>query len=791
MKRSRILALLLALTMVAGSAAMAVGDKKDVSIYPGINLSVNGQKVTPVNEKNEEVELFIYNDSTYAPVRYLAQLLGIEVNWDGDSSTVQLTGDVNMDAVKSGDAAPGTYVGEAFGFGGTVTVYVTVDDQGKIQAVTAIGPDETIGKGSVAIEKLPSAIVAAGSTQVDGVTGATLTSDAIKEAVNAALTDKKEGQVPSLPVNITYTPGTYTASAFGHNNPTTVEVTFSKDAIVSVTILEDKSDIAMKRATQAQIPGNIVEAQSLNVDVVAGATESSNAIINAVAECVRQASGDEAVTALKTKARTPKQAENLEFTADVAVVGGGGSGLTTAYYLANEGYKVVVLEAADILGGMTNVCGGGSLSIGSQLQKDAGEYESDEEIAQLLEKEYDILFAASDYQAKASFLHAYVDALDEYGDWANAAGIAYSPSRGRLRLGNKGARFDTIVEKMTAKGATILTGTRGTDLITAADGSVTGVIGTNSTGGTTTVHAKAVVLATGGFLSNTEMVKKYIPQYTPYFENWSGSSRYQGDGIRMAWAAGAAVGNFGVQPHDDMIPEAIHNLGIATHAPSSYSNAAYYPSLWVNGAGYRFINEDIATAGGAEAHGASTMAEGVYYTILDQAQITKLENEGSPIGGWMSTRNQPLTGLSEQIDKVVEAGYAYKADTIEALAKAMGADPAVLTAQVARYNEIVKTGEDTDFGKDAQYLDCSIETGPFYAFANVTRVLAAYGGLDINEDMSVLDEKGAPIGGLYAVGLDAGSFMGNVYTVSSVTAGFSICSGYMAGQSIDAYLSDK
>lgn len=684
-----------------------------------------------------------------------------------------------------------TYVGEAQGFGGVVTAYVTVDASGKIVSVQAEGLKETIGKGSVVLEQLPDAIVAAGSTEVEGITGATMTSNALKAAVDAALTNKVAVELDTDEVSIAYKAGTYTGKAFGHNNDIVVEVTFTADTISDIKIVEDKSDKAMQAAVHAQLPTNILEAQSLNVDIVSGATESSNAVINAVAQCVQEAAGEDAVKALLTKDRAVIEVENVEYIADVAVVGGGGSGLTTAYYLASNGYKVVVLEAADILGGMTNVCGGGSLSIGSQIQKDAEVYESDEQIAELLDTQFDILFAASDYQARAGFIREYTDALDEYADWAMAAGIPYTSSGLKgVRLGNKGARFNTMIDKMTKEyGTIILTGTRGTELI-MADGSVAGVIGTNETGGTTTVKASAVVLATGGFLSNAEMCQELIPQYSEYWENWSGSTRYQGDGVQMAWAVGAAKGEVGVQPHDNQIPEAIHSLGISTHSPSNYGSAAFYPSLWVTRAGERFINEDVAN-GNAEKHGATTLKEGVYYTILDQAMITKLENEGSAIGGWMSTKNKPLTGLQDDIARVIELGYAFKADTIEDLAVQMGMDPKVLAKEVADYNAIVKSGVDNEFGKDSKYLDCTIEDGPFYGFTNVTRVLAAYGGLDISEDMEVLDTNGMAIPGLYAVGLDAGSFMGNIYSVTTVTAGFAITSGYMAGESICEFLAEK
>ncbi len=142
----------------------------------------------------------------------------------------------------------GTYYGEAQGFGGIVSAYVTLDN-GTITDVKLQGLDETVGKGSVVIEQFPEQIVEKNSIEIDALTGATVTSNAIKAAVQAALESNETVEYTAPEVKIAFTPGTYTGKGFGHNDFTTVKVTFSEDAITDVKVTEDKSTDAMRNAT--------------------------------------------------------------------------------------------------------------------------------------------------------------------------------------------------------------------------------------------------------------------------------------------------------------------------------------------------------------------------------------------------------------------------------------------------------------------------------------------------------------------------------------------------------------
>ena len=186
--KKRIAALALAFAMVLGTVALAAGTEKSITVSP-MTLNINGQTVTPTKSNGEAAEVFAYNGATYVPLRYLSELLGIQVEWDkADPNTARLVGEnIVLPAQPAGGYTPGTYVGVSEnGMGGKVTVEVTVTADA-IAKVEVTKHAETPGISTPALERIPGAIVEANSTEVEGVSGATLTSNAIKEAVSKAL----------------------------------------------------------------------------------------------------------------------------------------------------------------------------------------------------------------------------------------------------------------------------------------------------------------------------------------------------------------------------------------------------------------------------------------------------------------------------------------------------------------------------------------------------------------------------------------------------------------------------
>mgnify|MGYP001068439371 FL=1 len=173
--------------MVLGTAALAAGTEKSISVTP-MDMTINGQAVTPTKSDGTPAEVFAYDGATYVPLRYLSELLGIEVVWDKNApNTAKLVSDkLTVPAQPSGSLKDGTYTGEGKGFGGTVTATVTVEG-GKLTACTLEGKDETPSIGGAALDTLKEQVLTVGGAEIDGFAGASLTSKGVKEAVAAAL----------------------------------------------------------------------------------------------------------------------------------------------------------------------------------------------------------------------------------------------------------------------------------------------------------------------------------------------------------------------------------------------------------------------------------------------------------------------------------------------------------------------------------------------------------------------------------------------------------------------------
>ena len=711
-----------------------------------------------------------------------------------------------------GAAEGATYMGTAQGFGGDVTAYVTVNEDGRIEAVSVSGPNETVGKGSLAIEQLPEQIVLANGTQVDAVAGVTVTSHAILAAVDSALADRVEAEGAPADREIVYTPGVYTGRGFGFCSYVTVETEFSRNEILSVRVTDNSGETPYLRDLCAEkIPSQIVENQSLNVDVVTGATWGSNAVINAVAQCVDQAAGEGASAALKAVPRTKPVGGDVVYEGyDLAVVGGGGSGLIAASVAAKAGLKVIVLEAADRLGGVSEIAGGGTLAIGTAIQQNAAQadgsvvnlYEqNDTTVEAVYQNMFQQYLDSCHYQCNALLLKRFLDATGKAADFmAGEMGMAFS-ARGAtaVNYGTKGQRYQPVGAQLEAMGNTVLLATRGRQLIMNEDGSVGGVIAENTdTGAKVTVYAKAVLLATGGMSANSAMQKEYAIDYHDFYMNWGGSTA-NGDGALMAWEAGAALGSVGTQSHNEGLPTEFHDLFDfdITTGNCLYANLVYEPMLRVDHITGRRISDETIMYTPHYQGNRSMVSQGAV-VIVDQKTVDDLMENGSKTRPWRSKlyaepmKNPDYTGmnLQEQLDMVIAAKtpYAFRGDTVAELAEQMGVDAAVLQGEIDKYNLSVETGADEEFGRSADTLVYTVSEGPYYALYTKVRNLGTWGGIKTDETLAVYHQSGRVIPGLYAAGLDALGWIGTSYFVDTTTLGWMTASGYMAGESIVQYV---
>ncbi len=634
--KKRITALALALGMVMGTVALAAGTEKTVSVTP-MSMTINGQTVTPQKSDGTPAEVFAYDGATYVPLRYLSELLGIQVEWDkNDPNTAKLV----MDEV--------TYTATTPGHNAPITVAVTMKD-GKITKVAVSNEIETRGVGKVAIEKMTQRIVETQSLACDSVTGASITSNAIKRGAIQAL----------------------------------------KDAGVDTTEL--------------------------------------------------------------TKAPAKAEAKDATYDADVVVVGGGGAGLAAAVSAAQTGVKVVVVEKLDILGGSTNVSEGALNAVDPKRQKAQGiedsvetfintTYTGGHEVGNL-----DLVkYLCENSMAAVEWLESVgVEFSDEVGSATGSLGNRshYPAENGSvMKSGNIYIQvFDKVLSGMD--NVTILTGTEAKELLTK-NGAVTGVKATGKQGETVTVNAKnGVILATGGFGSNKELlgqsntgVWKHVDVTKLGCTNMALSA--QGAGIEMAQAIGAAVtGMSDIQLHPCGTP----GTGLMENIRTSG-----YNRIFANIHGDRFVNEGA---------GRDTLAQ----AILDQEGQTYwivVNNVRFPSRDWVDNYGGTIAGMVSQ-------GVVVEADTIEELAQKTGMDAAKLQASIDAHNAVVRGEKEDELGFKPSKSEVELTAGPWYACKKVPTVHHTMGGLEIDTDTHVLNESGKVIKGLYAAGEVTGGIHGS------------------------------
>ena len=570
-----------------------------------------------------------------------------------------------------------------------------------------------------------------------------------------------------------FTPGTYTGVGAGKNGDITVEVTFSADKIERITVVSHSETPSLSDAAIANIPTQIVESQSLGVDAVSGATYTSNGIVDAVADAVKQAGGD--VEALKSVQIAAGEHVEEELTTDVVVVGGGGAGMSAAVRLAELGQQVILFEKASFLGGAISVSGGNQVIMGSQLQADNGvEDDSVESMVADFEangagknnEEILTLFAENVGAATDGLVAScgieFEPGLHQLGEYSHNRELAYTGG---------GAGFAERMRKAVERsGATVYLSTKVESLL-VEDGAVVGVKAV-STDGTKeyTVHAANVVLATGGYGNNKDMLTDEMKSALYY-----GPSTSTGDGIRMAEAVNAQTANM---EYGKRYPNGIEvDTGIAKSTIAGNIVGWTMSAILVNADGNRVVNEKASNRTILEEE--LQQPGGMLYLLLDSETFEVWKTKLAP------------AGISEgDIEKYLAANgtttpvFAH-GETLEEAAAAAGVNAENLAATVEKYNSFVEKGEDADFGRNASYLTMKIGAGPYYLIEQKPRFATTMGGLVVNTNMQVLNQEGSAISGLYAAGETCGQVMGDD-SPSGANNAWAITSGKLAADAIAA-----
>ena len=605
-------------------------------------------------------------------------------------------------ASTSSDAGvSGDFTGTAKGFGGDVSVTLTLTD-GAITGCTAEGKDETQGVGSEAIAKMPGEIAESGSIAVDGVSGATVTSTAIKEAAAAALT-----------------------------------------------------------------------AAGLNPDDYKTAVEKTGS------------------------------AEDSTVEADVVVVGAGGAGMTAAITAAGEGKSVVILESQSMVGG-NSVRATGGMNAGKTVYQDENEFGesagvektlktaaekyADNETITALAKTVSEQWAA--YQANPTGYFDSVELMEldtmiggkgindpelvetlcansaDAIDWLDELGITlhnvssfggasvkriHRPVNAEGKTVSVGSYMIPLLQENCEKaGVKMMLDTTATEILTDANGAAVGVKATGASGETVTVNAKAVVLASGGFGANLDMVVKYKPELKGFMT--TNAPGIQGQGIEMAQAIGAAT--------VDMDQIQIHPTVEANTAALITEGLRGDGAILINEEGQRFIDE----VGTRDVVSAAEIAQTGSYSwlVVDQAMVD----------------------ASSVIQGYIKKGYTVTGATYEELGKAMGVDAAAFAETMEKWNGYVEAKNDPDFGRTS--FANPLNTAPYYAVKVTAGVHHTMGGLKINANTEVLNEKGEVIPGLFAAGEVTGGVHGANRLGGNAVADFTVF-GRIAGAAASDY----
>ena len=482
---------------------------------------------------------------------------------------------------------------------------------------------------------------------------------------------------------------------------------------------------------------------------------------------------------------------------DVIVVAAGLSGLAASIAAAENGASVITFEKSSTTGGAANM-GMGPLGVGSRIQKD-------HMIALTPGEAFRKHMYFTHYRVDARMVRDYYFKSGDTIDWLMDMGVefvgvqrafsapeatrAYSDGEFTWHVvkpedgGMPGPRCATAMTKKMTERAKDL----GVDFqfetpvkkIIMEDGAAVGVIAVDKNGEEIEARANAVIICTGGFGDNPEMIKEQTEfEYGNTIYNFA-IPGMKGEGIKMAWEAGA-----GKEP---CIMELMYQL------PDNMNHfildgAFRQPCLWVNRNGQRFMPEDQIANTTFTGNAIAAQPGKVAYSIFDSKMLKKYKKKGPDIVSHVHPHDL-FDHFDEQWNRDIADGYEpiVQADTIEELAEKAGIDVEGFVAQVEEYNAMCEAGYDEIFEKDRAYMQ-PIEKAPFYLCRENVGAYGSLGGVKINHKTQVLTEDAKVIPGLYCAGTDACNIFGDSYPfiLSGNTMGFCLNSGRIAGENASA-----
>ena len=568
--------------------------------------------------------------------------------------------------------------------------------------------------------------------------------------------------------------GSFTGTAKGMGD-VSVTLTLTDNVITDCTAKGDEETPGIGSVVIEQFPGEVVEGNTINLDSISGATITSNAFVEAAKAALTEAglNPDDYMA----KADKTANGETVSYDADVVVIGAGGAGMTAAMTAADAGQKVVILESQAMVGGNSARATGG-MNAAKTVYQDENEFDqaagvektlataaekyADNETITALAKTVSEQWAA--YQANPTGYFDSVELMEldtmvggkgindpelvktlcegtaDAIDWLDENGITlhnvssfggasvkriHRPVNEEGKVVSVGAYMIPLLQENCEKrGIDIVLNTTVDTILTDANGAAVGVSGTDKDGNTVVVNAKSVILATGGFGANLDMVTQYKPELAGFMT--TNAAGAQGQGIEMATAIGAGT--------VDMDQIQIHPTVEANTAALITEGLRGDGAILVNANGERFIDE----VGTRDVVSAAEIAQPGSYSwlIVDQA----------------------MADASSVIQGYIKKGYTKTGATYEELAKELDVDPAAFANTMETWNSYVEAKNDPDFGRTS--FANPLNNGPYYAIKVTAGVHHTMGGVTINSATEVLKEDGTVIPGLFAAGEVTGGVHG-------------------------------
>jgi succinate dehydrogenase/fumarate reductase flavoprotein subunit/uncharacterized protein with FMN-binding domain len=610
------------------------------------------------------------------------------------------------------------------------------------------------------------------------------------------------GDSSAAPSGLTFTPGTYTASAKGIASDVTVEMTFDETMITAVKIDASGETPDIGGAAAATMEQAILTAQSVDVDAVSGATVTCDAIKTAAADCMSQASGttvtvgssEEAAGSADWLGTAPEIADaDITETLDteVLVVGCGSGGWITAMTAAEEGAEVLVVEKNESPTGIREDIGAINSKLQQETEKTFPEFKIDKTEALQEIVRYASGYVDSDLvkvwiNESGEMVDWLTDLMTSTGNWimSHEGGIGNQNDPGRDKAyatGHSPHKTDNAGDDVTTNstfqahcdelGVKWKLSTALVKLVQDDTGKVTGIIAQdqNDNHYVKINASKGVIMCTGGYATNTDMMLALQPMTMEMKVNVPIGSTCDGSGIKaMLWAGGQ------MDPcHASMMFNRASCLPTETAGYKTNGKWFWFgeqPFLKVNLNGKRFCNE----SGPYEfmLHSMYMQPNHTYCDIFD-ANAKQYAEQFDEVGccrlfpfdnGAEMNRDFDSTwaGMMEGETSHLEMGYLQKADTLEELAEKLNIPADNFVASVERYNELCEKGVDEDYGKE-QHRMTPVNQAPYYGIRTCAWHLTTLDGCRINTDMQVIREDGSVIEGLYATGDCSGGVFANNY----------------------------